>query len=706
MNIFSLPAAIAFTLNFSIAMLVLLDRPGETLNRWFSGFVFMFAIWNLAEIILLNSVHYEKALFGAQILYRALFLTPAIFLIIARMFPRPGRHNHFKPWAQILILALPIIILASSFPDFSIYPVPLANYPNIYYYHIKVSSDFSVILLVILSMFYIIWGSYLLIRKLGKARTNQERTRIKFLLGGILIIFLGYIIINLFPLHGERVFSFYFFSTLLTLFISLFFFAAIMQFKLFRLSRLITGSLTYTILSSIILTIYFLVIKGLSNSLGKLFHIYSFFFEALLILLLIFLIRPLEVRIEKLIDRLLYKNIYHYRKNFLVFSHNLLKYFSTDKFFHEVSEFLKKNFFVDDVLIYSKNENEDIYQLWNMKQGNNMTSFSTHDYLPGYLARHKKAIEFYDMDHQKFTENQLRFLTDSHVSLILPLFYENELVSFILLPEKNNKKSFPQEEIEILTIFSNEVANALARNRTIEKIKEEERERSRMERLAALGQLTAGVAHEIRNPLNTISTSAETLLHKKLKPEDEKQLKGFILEEIRRLNHILTDFLKMSRIRKIQLQESNIDDFLQEISYEVSQRINQKTIFKIENLLQSKKLIMDKKLMYQVILNLIINALDAIRVRQEKEAGYQGMLSLRIEGNKQTTRFIITDDGIPIAPENKERIFDPFFTTKKDGTGLGLSICGNLIKSMGGNLSLEMKGPLKRFIIELHGLQP
>ncbi len=701
MNIFSLPSAIAFTLNFSIAMLVWLDRPGETLNRWFSGFVFMFAIWNLAEIILLNSVHYEKALFGAQILYRALFLTPPIFLIIASLFPRPVRHHQFKPWAQILILALPIVILASSFPDFSIYPVPLANYPNTYYYRIKITSGLSVLLLVILSLIYITWGTYLLIRKLSKARTSKERTRIKFLLGGILTIFLGYIIINLFPPHGERIFSFYFFSTLLTLFISLFFFAAIMQYKLFRLSRLVTGSLTYTILSSIILTIYFLVIKGLSESVGKMFHINSFLFDALLILTLIILIRPLEVRIEKLIDRLLYKNIYRYRKNFLVFSRTLLKYFSTDKLFSEVSAFLKENFFIDTVLIYYKNEDEDTYRLWNPQDNDRIISFSAQDYLPEYLTRHRTAVEFYDMNHHKLTGDQHRFLTDLHISLILPLFYERELVSFILLPEKNNKRSFPQEEIEILTIFSNEVANALVRNRSIEKIREEEREHSRMERLAAIGQLTAGVAHEIRNPLNTISTSSETLLHKKLDPEDEDQLKGFILEETKRLNHILTDFLKLSKIRHIQVQEVGLNDFLREISYEVSQRIDPQTAFRTENLLQNKKVLMDKELMYQVILNLMINALDAIRTRRKEESGYRGKLLLRVEENKQAIRFAVIDDGVAVPAENRERIFDPFFTTKRDGTGLGLAISNNLIKNMGGSLSLEVQGVLKEFIVEL-----
>ncbi len=700
MNIYSLPAAIAFTLNFSIAMLVLLDRPGERLNRWFSGFVFLFAVWNLAEIIILNSVHYEKALLGAQILYRALFLVPAVFLIIAGLFPRPDRRHMFKPWVQIVILVLPVLIMIYSFPDFNIYPVSLSDYRDVYYYRIRVSPSVPIILLITLSLVYITWGTWLLVRKLHRARTTRERTRIKFLLSGVLTIFLGYIFINIFHEKGEKIFSFYFFSTLLTLFISLFFFAAIMQYKLLRLSRLITGSMTYTILSSLILTIYFLVIRGLSNTLGKLFHINSFLFDALLILLLIFLIQPLEARIEKLIDRLLYKSIYRYRKNFLVFSRELLKYFSTDKLFSEVRKFLKENFLVDTVYIFYKNEAETIYHPWK-GGGEQSLTFSLQDYLPGYLSRHKMAVEFYDLEHHYFTEEQHRFLTDKHISLILPMFYENELVSFILLPEKNNKKSFTHEEIEILTIFSNEIANALVRNRTIEKIREEERERSRMERLAAIGQLTAGVAHEIRNPLNTISTSTETLLHKDLEEEDKKELLQFIQEETQRLNHILTDFLKLSKIRNIRLQETDIRDLIRDISYEVSHRDKGEVVFRVDNRLPEEPVMIDKELMYQVLLNLIINALDAIRARRQKEPGFKGVLSLRIDRNDRRLLFTVEDNGQPVSAEDAERIFNPFFTTKRDGTGLGLSISSNLIENMGGSLSFETEGEWKRFLIEL-----
>ena len=604
------------------------------------------------------------------------------------------------PAAIAFTLNFSIAMLASSFPDFNIYPVPLSNYPNIYYYRIKITSGLSVILLVILSLIYITWGTYLLIRKLNKARTNKERTRIKFLLGGVLTIFLGYIIINLFPAQGEKIFSFYFFSTLLTLFISLFFFAAIMQYKLFRLSRLITGSLTYTILSSIVLTIYFLVIKGLSESLGKLFHIYSFFFEALLILLLVLLIRPLEVRIEKLIDRLLYKKIYRYRKNFLLFSRRLMKYFSTDKLFSEVRHFLTENFLVDEIWIFFKKEEDTIYLLWD-HAGKKSAIFSTDDHLPEYLVRHKRAVEYFDMDPRKFPEDQLHFFSRNKITLILPLLYDQELVGFIFLPEKNNNHSFTQEETEILSIFSNEVVNVLVRNRIIEKIQEEERERSRMERLAAIGQLTAGVAHEIRNPLNTISTSAETLLNKKLDPEDEKQLKRYILEETRHLNHILTDFLKLSKIRNIDLQQVNVEDFVKEISYEISQQIDPPIDLRTENQLNGITVVLDKELVHQVLINLFINAWDAIRMRRRSEAGYQGRILFGIGQDEKNILFIVEDDGVPIPPEKKELIFDPFYTTKKDGTGLGLSISGNLVKNMGGELVLETTEDKKRFIIKL-----
>ncbi len=697
MNIYSLPAVIAFTINFSIGLMVLLDNPGRLLNKWFSAFIFIFSIWNLSEIIILNSTQSEKALFGAQILYRVLFLAPAIFLIISDIFSKEKKGKIFNTWQQILIIGIPIVILASSFPNFDIFLTPLSKSGNIYYYRIKITSDPSVIILLTLATAYIFWGTALLVRKLGKAKTIRERTQIKFLLYGVISIFIGYILINI--SHGPhgRIIPFYFLSTLLTLFISIFFYAAIMQYKIFRLSRLISGSLTYTILSSIVLAVYFLIIRGLTNSLSKIFRINSFLFDAGVILILVILIRPFESRIQHFIDRLLYKNIYHYRRNLLRFSREHLKYHSTDHFFLETVHFMKSNFYLEKVIIFLKEEKSDFFKIWRPEK--NELFIPVDGYLPNYLRYKKSGFEFYEIDHQKMMPDCHRYFTENHASLFFPLLFDTDLIGFVMLPDKVNKKPFSQEEIEILNIFFNEIANTYARNLVIDKMQEEERGRSRMERMATVGQLTAGIAHEIRNPLNTISTSAETLLSKNLKKDVEHELLTYIVEESNRLNHLLTDFLKLSRSKSVNPQKIDISKFLEKITYDIETRTGDHITFRINNQIRNKTVILDQNLVYQLLLNLLVNGIDAIKEKQKTYPSWKGNLSLIVFETNTVYHFYIEDNGIGIGAAEKENIFQPFYTTKSGGTGLGLSISANIVETLGGNIQLDTMTDKTRFIV-------
>ncbi len=699
MNIYSLPAVIAFTINFSLAILVFLDNPKNSLNRWFSGFVFIFAIWNLSEIIILNSPQYEKALLGAQILYRALFLAPAFFLIISYLFPRPNRKFRQNGWLEAIILALPIFALALSFPNFTIILQPLAKFKNIYYYKIQISLTPVFLFLLVIALTYMGWGTINLMKKLQNARTNRERNQIRFLLVGVLSIFLIYILVNAFHSYYGKLFSFYFFSTLLTLFISFFFFAAIMQYKILRLSRLITGGLTYSLLSSIILAIYFLIVKGLSESLGRLFQSNSFLFEAFLILLLILLIRPFEARIQHFIDRLLYKQIYAYRRKFLDFSRDLLAYHDRDTFFKKLVHFIQDVFRTREIFVFLKDEKSGNYKLWNKRP--KIPPLAENNIIIKNLLRAQSGVEFFDMNHKRIPEKLLDFFSRKKVALFLPFIYETELLGFMVLSEKTNQKTYAQEEIEILSIFSNEMANTYIRNRMIDEMREEERRQSRIQRLAAIGQLTAGVAHEIRNPLNTIATSAETLIKRKLDPESETELKSYILEETNRLNHILNDFLKLSRIRQPQPREISIEPFLEKIALDVQSRIDDSISFKIENRLQQKKVTTDPDLLFQVLLNLCLNGIDAIHEHQREKSGYQGELAISIRKRKSNIVLVVEDNGSGIPEENQSSIFDPFFTTKPEGTGLGLPISCNIVETMGGKMGFESSEEGTRFIVEI-----
>ena len=687
MNIYSLPAVIALTINLTMAFLVLLDKPQKSLNRWFAGFVFLFALWNVSEIIILNSAQYEKALFGAQILYRVLFLIPAFFLIIAYLFPRPTPGFVRKPSFQALILAFPILILAISFPDFKIILLPLKALKNVYYYQIRITLNPPFILLLLVALSYMGWGTIVLIEKLKRARTVRESNQIRFLLIGVVSIFTTYILLNAFHTYLVKMFSFYFFSTLLTLFISFFFFSAIMQFKIFKLSKLITGGLTYTLLSSVVLAIYFLLVRGLSESLSSFFRIDSFLVEATLIFLLIILIHPLEARVERVIDRLLYRDIYAYRRQMVNFSRELVPYFDRDTLFRKIVHFLRENFAIQKVWVFLKNNATGRYELWN-RRGKPVQIEENHP-LIHRLFRARSGVEYFELPDRYFSAQLRDFFEKNNTTLFLPLISESELLGFFALSHKHNKKSYSQEEIEILSIFANEMAITYTRNLAIDRVREEERLQSRIQRLAAIGQLTAGVAHEIRNPLNTIATAAETLLKRKLDDTSRQELQSYILEEANRLNNILTDFLKLSRIRPPQYRAISIQELLEKIEFDLQGRLDGSITLKIENKLQQKSVKTDPDLLQQVLLNLCFNAIDAIREKQKANSASQGVLSLRAAQLRDGLRFEVEDNGAGISPENRDNIFNPFFTTKAEGTGLGLSISYNIVQTLGGTVEFE-----------------
>ncbi len=698
MNIFSLPATIAFLVNFSIGMLVLLDNPRHSLNRWFSGFVFLFAVWNLAEIILLNSINYKGALFAAQLLYRVLFIIPAIFFIISLIFPPKNYLAHRKEWLTVLIIVVPIVLLALSFPNFNITPVPFSPDREFYYYRFTFTFNWPLITLMVISAGYILAGSFVLVHKLQIARTTKEKTKIKFLLIGVLVIFISYIFINISSI-SHRVLSLYFFMALLTLFISFFFFMAITYNKIIRLSRLISGGISYTLLSSIILTIYFLIIKGLSNTLGNIFNISSFLFESLLILTLIIIFSPLESRLERVVNKMLYRGIYQFRRNFVTFSEELLHCLNNNDLFNKITKFLQDNFKLDEIFIFYYDPTNDKYKLWN--EGEQDITISKDSYLVQTLMKRKTIQEFYDMEFYKCTDDSFQFFTGKKISLIIPLIYGTNLLSFILLPEKKANRLFSQEEIEVLQIFANEVVNALIRNIYIEKIQEEEREKASMERLADIGTLTASVAHEIRNPLNTITTSAQTLKEMHLDPEEQKDLLGFIIEEAQRLNGILNDFLRLSKIRNVTLAETTTDEIIQSIEYQTASYQNQDIELTIENHLKGEKIIIDKNLILQVLENLIINAIDAIKQKKSTDPAHKGYIKLIIKRIKTSIFFIVEDNGQAIPKDIEKKIFKPFFTTKDNGTGLGLAISQNLVKYLNGKLYLRNMDTRKQFIVEI-----
>ncbi len=217
--------------------------------------------------------------------------------------------------------------------------------------------------------------------------------------------------------------------------------------------------------------------------------------------------------------------------------------------------------------------------------------------------------------------------------------------------------------------------------------------------LAAIGQMAATVAHEIRNPLGAIGGFAG-LLERDLPADDSrKSLVNKIVQGVSSLNKIVSNLLVFSRPMEIQLRKIEILEWIEEIlryaELEIS-RLGKDIIISRDYQIKGGKVFMDPEKFQQVLLNLTFNAIQAIPE--------EGELKITVGMNPENFLFInIQDNGRGIDPENMEKIFDPFFTTREQGTGLGLAIVKRIVELHSGNISVESKkGYWTRFSIVLN----
>ncbi|MBF8983804.1 hypothetical protein IZY60_09665 [Lutibacter sp. B2] len=238
-------------------------------------------------------------------------------------------------------------------------------------------------------------------------------------------------------------------------------------------------------------------------------------------------------------------------------------------------------------------------------------------------------------------------------------------------------KNMKKENIGVICSF-NDISN---RKRIEDKI-------DRIDRLASLGQLTAGLAHEIRNPLSGMKMSSQVLkkrVSKHLNETDEKLFDANI-NEIDRLNGLITDLLDFSKPNLPRFQVVNIYEILENALQFSNKIIFEKNIIVLKNQETKHALAyFDKGQLAQIFLNIIGNAIKAM----SKEGILKITVSKAMMIKKEYICFVFEDDGCGIEKENISKIFDPFYTTYETGTGLGLSVVHKLITANNGEIEVE-----------------
>lgn len=238
-------------------------------------------------------------------------------------------------------------------------------------------------------------------------------------------------------------------------------------------------------------------------------------------------------------------------------------------------------------------------------------------------------------------------------------------------------------------------------NRHLAGIVDMERRLEKAERLSALGQLAAGVAHEIRNPLNAISMAAQRLKRDFTPPDnaradDFQNLSGVIRDEIKRLDGIIEEFLSFSKSRRLALSDFSLIEVLQKIINLIREEASERSIAIETNWRISPAVIpMDINKLQQAFLNLIKNAMESI------PAAGRIMITVDREGKNYIVASI-SDTGCGMTAGEIERIFSPEYTTKEKGVGLGVPLASEIIRGHGGDIRvISRKGEGTTFEVVL-----
>jgi two-component system, NtrC family, sensor histidine kinase HydH len=205
----------------------------------------------------------------------------------------------------------------------------------------------------------------------------------------------------------------------------------------------------------------------------------------------------------------------------------------------------------------------------------------------------------------------------------------------------------------------------------------------RSDRLAALGQLSAGLAHELRNPLGTIRASAE-MLAKQVSAENEvaREVAGFIATEVDRTNSLVTRFLQFARPLELRLEKADLTHMLDRAISVAEREVDGVAIYR-NYAPEIPPFPFDAELMEHVFYNLIVNAAQA------SPKGAAVTVKSRTNGN--IAEIAVIDRGSGITPETMKNIFNPFFTTKPTGVGLGLAIVAKIVDQHGGKIAVESR---------------
>jgi len=637
------------------------------------------------------SIEKATALFFVRLCYVGAIFIPAIFL-------------HFVGSLLRIIksrVIVPVYILSVIFLIFDFTPLFIKDVGPILSFRFYGIPGRVFSLFVISFIAVTVYGHYILIKYLKKSG-GQTRNQIKYLLFATVIGFFGGVTTFL-PVFKIEIFPFGFY--LISIYVGIISYA-IVKHRLMDISIVLKKGTTYALLMLLLFVPSSLLILLFQKLIyGHIHYLFSgFIFSLLLVVAVLF--HRIKPQTEKVVEQFLFKNHYDYRETLGKFSKAMVTILDLQSLSKRIIETITQTMGVEKASLFLWNEEKGGYSLFeskNIKMTASTPLLSKNDPLPHYLEKIAEIIireELAKGGNISELNEVIKKMSLLEAEVSIPLILKGQLIGMINLGYKFNKDIFSHEDIELLSTLANQTAIAIENARLYEDLKKSKSYIRRADRLASLGTLTAGLAHEIRNPLVAIKTLTQ-LLPERL---DDEEFRGQFLKiaagEVDRISSLVNELLEFARPSDPKLELEDIDTILDGMILLVSTETKKKQINIFKDYSSNLPPIqVDREQIKQVFLNILLNAIEAttengkitVKTRSFMKPG--GELYLQIEFN---------DTGCGISGEYIEDIFNPFFTTKSTGSGLGLSISNQIIQEHRGYIDVESQlGKGSSFFINL-----
>ncbi|MGO8988666.1 MAG: ATP-binding protein [bacterium] len=691
MNIsYIISSAITGTLSLLLGIFVYLRNRLSTVNKVWFLLSLSISLWSWG--IFGRDLSYERstALFFVRLSYVGAILVLAVFFHFVNSFLKLERNRSVIAFygfsLTFFILDLTPLFIKDVRPilSFRHYGIPGPVFP---FY----AASFITI---------IGYSHYLLVKHFKKSE-GQTRNQIRYILLAAIIGFLGGLTTFL-PNFKIHVFPIgYYLISLYVVIMSY----AIAKHRLMDIHIVLKKGTTYALLILLLFVPSFLLALLFQKVVYGDIHYLLLGFLSLLLLLVTFVFNRIKPQTERAVEQFLFKSRYNYRETLARFSKAMVTILDLQSLAKSVFETITQTMGVDKASLFLWNEEKGAYSLFESKNVNVTTTnpqLPKDDPLPRYLQKMGEVIireelaKGGNIPELKYIVNMMSLIG---AEASIPLISKGQLIGMLNLGYKFNKDIYSHEDIELLSTLANQTAIAIENAKLYEDLKKSKSYIRRADRLASLGTLTAGLAHEIRNPLVAIKTLTQLLPERLEDEEFRDQFLKIASGEVDRIATLVNELLDFARPSDPRLDFENINTILDGMILLVSTETKKKKVDILRSYADLPPAQIDREQIKQVFLNILLNAIQATSDNGKITVKTRSFIK---PGGEPYIQVECTDTGCGIPPEHIEEIFNPFFTTKSTGSGLGLSISHQIIQEHRGYIDVESQwGRGSSFFINL-----